>query len=33
MKAMNMAKVELQDGKNDSLKRTAQKIITEQQME
>jgi len=31
--AMNMAKVELQEGRNDSLKRTAQKIITEQQME
>jgi uncharacterized protein (DUF305 family) len=31
--AMNMAKVELQKGKNDSLKRTAQKIIKEQQME
>jgi uncharacterized protein (DUF305 family) len=31
--AINMANVELQSGKNDSLKRTAQKIITEQQME
>ena len=31
--AINMANVQLQDGKNDSLKRTAQKIITEQQME
>lgn len=31
--AINMANVELQDGKNDSLKRTAQKIITEQQAE
>ncbi len=28
-----MANVELQDGKNDSLKRTAQKIINEQQAE
>lgn len=31
--AINMANVELQDGKNDSLKRTAQKIINEQQAE
>ncbi len=31
--AINMANVELQAGSNDSLKRTAQKIITEQQME
>lgn len=31
--AINMADVQLQDGKNDSLKRTSQKIITEQQME
>lgn len=31
--AINMAKVELQEGTNDSLKRTAQKIITEQQVE
>jgi uncharacterized protein (DUF305 family) len=31
--AINMANVELQVGKNDSLKRTAQKIITEQQSE
>ncbi|MBN8833694.1 MAG: hypothetical protein ABS68_09100 [Niastella sp. SCN 39-18] len=31
--AMNMANVQLQDGKNDSLKRTAQKIIRDQQME
>lgn len=31
--AISMANVELQSGKNDSLKRTAQKIITEQQME
>ena len=31
--AMNMANVQLQEGKNDSLKRTAQKIIREQQME
>jgi len=31
--AINMANVELQSGKNDSLKRTAQKIITEQQAE
>lgn len=31
--AINMANVQLQDGKNDSLKRTSQKIITEQQME
>ena len=31
--AINMANVELQDGKNDSLKRIAQKIINEQQSE
>lgn len=31
--AINMSNVELRDGKNDSLKRTAQKIINEQQME
>lgn len=31
--AINMANVELQAGSNDSLKRTAQKIITEQQDE
>lgn len=31
--AINMSNVELQSGKNDSLKRTAQKIITEQQKE
>lgn len=31
--AINMANLELQAGKNDSLKRTAQKIITEQQSE
>jgi uncharacterized protein (DUF305 family) len=31
--AINMANVEIQSGKNDSLKRTAQKIITEQQKE
>ncbi|MEJ7829741.1 MAG: DUF305 domain-containing protein [Segetibacter sp.] len=31
--AINMANVEIQAGKNDSLKRTAQKIIKEQQME
>jgi uncharacterized protein (DUF305 family) len=31
--AINMANVEWQDGKNDSLKRTAQKIINEQQAE
>jgi uncharacterized protein (DUF305 family) len=31
--AINMANVELQAGKNDSLKRTAQKIINEQQAE
>ncbi len=31
--AISMANAELQDGKNDSLKRTAQKIITEQQDE
>jgi uncharacterized protein (DUF305 family) len=31
--AINMANVELQDGKDDSLKRTAQKIINEQQAE
>jgi uncharacterized protein (DUF305 family) len=31
--AINMANVELEAGKNDSLKRTAQKIITEQQKE
>ncbi len=31
--AINMANVELQAGTNDSLKRTAQKIITEQQTE
>lgn len=31
--AINMSNVELQAGKNDSLKRTAQKIITEQQAE
>ena len=31
--AMDMANVQLQEGKNDSLKRTAQKIIREQQME
>ena len=31
--AMNMANVQLQEGKNDSLKRTAQKIIRDQQME
>lgn len=31
--AMNMANVQLLDGKNDSLKRTAQKIIGDQQME
>lgn len=31
--AINMANVELQEGKNDSLKRTAQKIITQQQAE
>lgn len=31
--AINMANVELQSGSNDSLKRTAQKIITEQQAE
>ncbi|MBE7170102.1 MAG: DUF305 domain-containing protein [Williamsia sp.] len=31
--AINMANLELQAGKNDSLKRTAQKIITEQQAE
>ncbi len=31
--AISMANVELQDGKNDSLKRTAQKIINEQQAE
>ncbi len=31
--AIGMAEAELQDGKNDSLKRTAQKIITEQQAE
>lgn len=30
---MNMANVQLQEGKNDSLKRTAQKIIRDQQME
>ena len=31
--AINMANVELQDGKNDSLKSTAQRIINEQQAE
>ena len=31
--AINMANVELKSGSNDSLKRTAQKIITEQQTE
>ena len=31
--AMNMANVQVQEGKNDSLKRTAQKIIRDQQME
>ena len=31
--AINMANYELQNGSNDSLKRTAQKIITEQQTE
>ena len=31
--AINMANVELQDGKSDGLKRIAQKIITEQQAE
>lgn len=31
--AIDMAKIELQEGKDDSLKRTAQKIINEQQME
>ena len=31
--AINMANVELQAGSNDSLKKTAQKIITEQQAE
>ncbi len=31
--AINMANVQLQEGKNDSLKRTAQKIIIEQQAE
>lgn len=31
--AVSMANVELQSGSNDSLKRTAQKIITEQQAE
>lgn len=31
--AINMAHAELQDGKSDSLKRTAQKIINEQQAE
>jgi uncharacterized protein (DUF305 family) len=31
--AINMANLELQEGKNDSLKRTAQKIIKEQQAE
>lgn len=31
--AINMANVELQSGSNDSLKRTAQKIISEQQKE
>jgi uncharacterized protein (DUF305 family) len=31
--AINMANVELQAGQNDSLKQTAQKIITEQQTE
>ncbi len=31
--AINMANMELQSGTNDSLKRTAQKIITEQQAE
>ncbi len=31
--AINMSNVELQAGSNDSLKRTAQKIITEQQAE
>lgn len=31
--AINMANVELQSGSNDSLKRTAQKMITEQQAE
>lgn len=31
--AINMAKVELHEGKNDSLKRTAEKIIADQQME
>lgn len=31
--AISMANVEIQSGKNDSLKRTAQKIITEQEME
>lgn len=31
--AINMSNVELQEGKNDSLKRTAQKIIAEQQAE
>lgn len=31
--AINMANVELEAGKNDSLKRTAQKIINEQQTE
>lgn len=31
--AISMAQVELQSGSNDSLKRTAQKVITEQQSE
>src|SRR5579875_1053484 len=31
--AIDMANLELQQGKNDSLKRTAQKIINEQQAE
>lgn len=31
--AINMSNLELQEGKNDSLKRTAQKIINEQQTE
>ena len=31
--AISMANIQLESGENDSLKRTAQKIITEQQME
>lgn len=31
--AINMSKLELQEGSDDSLKRTAQKIITDQQAE